>query len=89
MGNFMVCYEWHGVIRDGIVRNAEIGIRKAPGTHVTRENQKLFSPDSADYMELNDWWYQCDDGFQSLDIRTIVDKMNEYTINLKEKLQTI
>lgn len=89
MGNFMVCYEWHGVIRDGIVRNAEIGIRKAPGTHVTRENQKLFSPDSADYMELNDWWYQCDYDFQSLDIRTIVDKMNEYTINLKEKLQTI
>ena len=89
MGNFMVCYEWHGVIEDGIVRNAEIGIRKAPGTHVTRENQKLFSPDSADYMELNDWWYQCDDGFQSLDIRTIVDKMNEYIINLKEKLQTI
>lgn len=89
MGNFMVCYEWHGVIKDGIVRNAEIGIRKAPGTHVTRENQKLFSPDSADYMELNDWWYQCDDDFQSLDIRTIVEKMNEYTINLKEKLQTI
>lgn len=89
MGNFMVCYEWHGVIRDGIVRNAEIGIRKAPGTHVTRENQKFFSPDSADYMELNDWWYQCDYDFQSLDIRTIVDKMNEYTINLKEKLQTI
>lgn len=89
MGNFMVCYEWHGVIKDGIVRNAEIGIRKAPGTHVTRENQKLFSPDSADYMELNDWWYQWDYDFQSLDIRTIVDKMNDYVAILKEKLQTI
>ena len=89
MGNFMVCYEWHGVIEDGIVRNAEIGIRKAPGTHVTRENQKLFSPDSADYMELNDWWYQWDCDFQSLDIRTIVDKMYGYLEILKEKLQTI
>lgn len=86
MGNFMVCYEWHGVIEDGIVRNAEIGIRKAPGTHVTRENQKLFSPDSADYMELNDWWYQWDCDFQSLDIRTIVDKMYGYLEILKEKL---
>lgn len=89
MGDFMVCYEWHGVIENGIVRNAEIGIRKAPGTHVTRENQKLFSPDSADYMELNDWWYQWDYDFQSLDIRTIVDKMNDYVAILKEKLQTI
>lgn len=89
MGNFMVCYEWHGVIEDGIVRNAEIGIRKAPGTHVTRENQKLFSPDSADYMELNDWWYQWDCDFQILDIRTIVDKMYGYLEILKEKLQTI
>lgn len=89
VGDFMACYEWHGVIEDGIVRNAEIGIRKAPGTHVTRENQKLFSPESADYMELNNWWYICDSDFQSLDIRTIVDKMNYYVEKIKDKLQTI
>ena len=85
----MVCYEWHGVIEDGIVRNAEIGIRKAPGTHVTRENQKLLSPESADYMELNNWWYECNSSFQSIDIRIIVDEMNKYIEILKKNTNKI
>lgn len=89
MGEFMVCYEWRGVIDDGIVRNAEVGIRKALGTHVTRENQKLVNPESADNMELNNWWYQCESEFPSLDTGTIVEKMNCYIKKLKEQLQMI
>ncbi len=89
MGEFMVCYEWHGVIDNGVVRNAEIGIRKAPGTHVTRENQKLLNPDSADYMELNFWWYLCESDFQSLNSKDIVDKMKNYIDFLKGKIKTL
>lgn len=85
LGEFMVCYEWHGVIENDVVRNVEIGIRKAPGTQVTQEKQKLFSPDSSDDTELNDWWYKRTPDFQSIDTRTIVEEMNNY---IKE-LQTI
>lgn len=85
LGEFMVCYEWHGVIENDVVRNVEIGIRKAPGTQVTQEKQKLFSPDRSDNTELNDWWYKRTPDFQSIDTRTIVEEMNNY---IKE-LQTI
>ena len=83
-GDFMVCYEWYGVVENGFVKHAEVGIRKAPGTHVTRDNQRLFNPDEADYIELNDWWYKCDDfNYQSLDAKTIVEEMKRYEDILK------
>ena len=37
----MACFEWRGALENGTVMDAEIGIRKAPGTNVKRENQKL------------------------------------------------
>lgn len=86
IGEFMVCFEWRGVIDNGTVNNAEIGIRKAPGTNVKRENQKLFNPDSAEYMELNDWWYRCDFNYQHLDAIEISEKMKKDVDELKQKL---
>ncbi len=86
MGEFMVCYEWHGTIDNGLVRYAEIGIRKAPGTHVTRENQKLFSGENADYMELNDWWYEWKFDYQSLEANIIIEEMKHYMNTLNSKL---
>lgn len=87
IGEFMVCFEWRGVIDNGTVNNAEIGIRKAPGTNVKRENQKLFNPDSAEYMELNDWWYRCDFDYQHLDAIEISEKMKKDVDELKQKLK--
>lgn len=78
IGDFMVCYEWHGVIENGFVKNAEVGIRKAPGTQVSRENQHLLSGDEVDSMELNDWWYDCKDDFQNLDSKVIANEMKAF-----------
>ena len=86
IGDFMVCYEWHGLIENGFVKHAEVGIRKAPGTQVTRENQRLFKSDDADYIELNDWWYDCKFDFQSLDVNIIVEEMKHYIEILNNKL---
>ena len=86
LGEFMVCFEWRGVMDNGTVRNAELGIRKAPDTNVKRENQKLFNPDSAEYMELNDWWYRCDFDYQNLDAEDISCKMKKDIEELKDKL---
>ena len=84
IGDFMACYEWHGVIDNGFVKNAEVGIRKAPGTQVTRENQRLFNGDDADSMELNDWWYDCKFDFQSLDANVIVEEMKSYMNKIRQ-----
>lgn len=78
IGDFMVCYEWCGAIDNGIAKNAEVGIRKAPGTQVTRENQRMLSGDDADSMQLNAWWYDCKFDFQSLDANIIVEEMKTY-----------
>lgn len=86
LGEFMVCFEWRGVMDNGTVKDAEIGIRKAPGTNVKRENQKLFNPDSAEYMELNDWWYRCDFNCQNIDAEDISCKLKKDIEELKDKL---
>ena len=86
MKEFMICFEWSGIIDNGIVKNAEVGIRKAPGTRVTRENQILLSPNEGDYLELNDWWYKCEE-LQSLDANRIIEKMKCYENILKDQLQ--
>lgn len=78
IGDFMVCYEWCGAIDNGIAKDAEVGIRKAPGTQVTREKQGMLSGDDADSMQLNDWWYECKFDFQSLDANIIVEEMKTY-----------
>ena len=87
IGDFMACYEWHGVIDDGVVRNAEIGVRKAPGTQVTRENQRLFCGDDADSITLNNWWYDYKCDFQSLDADVIVKEMNFYINKIKQAVK--
>ena len=74
----MVCYEWCGAIDNGIAKDAEVGIRKAPGTQVTREKQGMLSGDDADSMQLNDWWYECKFDFQRLDANIIVEEMKTY-----------
>ena len=84
IGDFMVCYEWHGVIDNGFVKNAEVGIRKAPGTQVTRENQRMFNGDDADSMELNDWWYDCKFDFQSLDANVVIEEMKSYMNKIRQ-----
>ena len=83
-GDFMVCYEWYGVIENNTVKSAEIGIRKAPNTKVSTENLRLLS-EKADSEVSNKWWYICEDNFQSLDVEVIVDKMKEYLALLNEK----
>ena len=87
LGDFMVCYEWQGVIDNGIIKHAEIGIRKSPGTQVTRENQRLFNGEDADNMELNDWWYDCMDNYQSLDAKIIVKEMKTFMLKLKQTIK--
>lgn len=83
-GDFMVCYEWYGVIENNTVKGAEIGIRKAPNTKVSTENLRLLSK-KADSEVSNKWWYIYEDNFQSLDVEVIVDKMKEYLALLNEK----
>ena len=68
------------------IKRQSLGIRKAPDTNVKRENQKLFNPDSAEYMELNDWWYRCDFDYQNLDAEDISCKMKKDIEELKDKL---
>ena len=82
----MACFEWRGAMENGTVMDAEIGIRKAPGTNVKRENQKLFNPDSAEYMELNDWRYRCDFNCQNIDAEDISCQLKKDIEELKDKL---
>ena len=84
-GDFMVCYEWRGVIDNGVVKHAEVGIRKAPGTQVTHKNQRLFNGDDAE--DLNDWWYDCKSDYQSLDANVIIKEMNTYMLKLQQVLK--
>ena len=86
-GDFMVCYEWYGVIEDNTIKGAEIGIRKAPNTKVSAENLRLLIGEKADSEVLNNWWYICEDNFQSLDVEVIVDKMKKYLAIINEKVK--
>lgn len=79
MGDFMACFEWQGVIDNNIVVNAEIGIRKAPGTQVTQENRNLFK-----VLEYNPWWYDWKFDFQSLDANIIVEEMKKYMDKIQQ-----
>lgn len=83
----MVCYEWYGVIEDNTIKGAEIGIRKAPNTKVSAENLRLLIGEKADSEVLNNWWYICEDNFQSLDVEVIVDKMKKYLAIINEKVK--
>ena len=74
----MICYEWRGIIDNGIPINTEVGIRKAPGTQVTRENQRLLSGDDADSIQLDYWWYDYKYNFQSIDTNIIIEEMKAY-----------
>lgn len=78
IGDFMICYEWRGIIDNGIPINTEVGIRKAPGTQVTRENQRLLSGDDADSIQLDYWWYDNKSNFQSIDTNIIIEEMKAY-----------
>lgn len=86
-GDFMVCYEWYGVIENNSIKGAEIGIRKAPNTKVSVEKLRLLFGGKADNEELNDWWYIYEDNLQSLDAEIIVDKMKKYLTIINEKIQ--
>lgn len=79
MGDFMACFEWQGVIDNNNVINAEIGIRKAPGTQVTQENRNLFK-----VLEDNPWWYECESHYQCLDANVIVKEMKSYMNKIQQ-----
>lgn len=50
---YMVCFEWTGETNhDGSPKNAEVGIRKAPGTQISEDNDNL------SLGKVNYWWYE-------------------------------
>ena len=71
MKDFMVCYECLDE------KHANVGIRKAPGEKITKENQILLNPQNTN-KNLDDWWYDCNYDFQGLDAETIVKEMTHY-----------
>lgn len=70
--DFFVCYEWTG---NG---EGELGIRKAPGTIVKKENMALLS--SPDSDPVNEWWYTFEesvDESKTQDAEYIVKRLKE------------
>lgn len=76
-GEYMVCYEWAGYMEGGKPKYAEIGIRKARGTKVTREKLHKIIGEKADYEELNDWWYKAEFNYEVLDAETIAERIKQ------------
>jgi len=76
-GDYMICFEWTAMFQEGKPQNAEIGIRKAPGTIVTKENMKLLTGEEVADDSLNHYWYICED-CNSIDLDYIIEKMDNY-----------
>ena len=76
-GDFMACLEWMATIENNIPTNLEIGIRKAIGSRVSKENMTLLTGKELSEDSLNPWWY-LDENISSLDIGFIKDKIDAY-----------
>lgn len=77
-GDFMVCFEWPAIInKEGIPQNVEIGIRKAIGTKVTKENMKELLGKDIPEDSLNPWWY-IQENCNTIDINYIKERINYY-----------
>ena len=66
LGDYYACLEWEAVNdEDGKPKNVEVGIRKAPTSHVTQEKRDVIKDlvlDSYQQETNNGWWYYWRDG---------------------------
>ena len=66
LGDYYACLEWEAVKdENGNRKNVEIGIRKAPTSHVTQERRDAIKDlvlDSYQQETNNGWWYYWRDG---------------------------
>ena len=76
--DYMVCLEWPAIVNDNnIPQNVEIGIRKALGTNVIKENMKNLLGDEMSEDSLNPWWYIKEDS-NTINLNYIVERLNYY-----------
>ena len=88
VNNYCVCYEWDAIIKDGKPYGAELGIRKKPGSRITKENLDVVSNlDINGYEKYtdNEWWYYWKDASDTLKIDSIIEEM-KLLINVLEKV---
>lgn len=79
--NYMVCFEWCAQKNSNGPKNAEIGIRKALKSTVTKERKKLLLGQQDENDSVNPWWYIVEDCL-SLDPDKIIAKMDSYLSKL-------
>lgn len=87
INDYCVCYEWDARLKDGKPYNVELGIRKKPESHITKENLDIVSNLNIDGYEKytdNEWWYYWKNASDILQIDNIIDNMN-FLINILKK----
>jgi len=92
LGDYYVCLEWEAVKdEDGKPKNIEIGIRKAPTSHVTQEKRDVIKDleglDAYQQETNNGWWYYWRDG-SKLKEQEIIDEILRIASLIKDRLKT-
>jgi len=80
LGDYYACLEWSAVNDDkGNPTNVEIGIRKAPSSHITQEKRDVINNIAKNDLEAyvqeanNGWWYYWRDGSALKEQETIAE----------------
>lgn len=92
LGDYYACLEWEAVKdEDGKPKNIEIGIRKAPTSHVTQERRDVIKDleglDAYQQETNNGWWYYWRDG-SKLKEQEIIDEILRIASLIKDRLKT-
>ena len=91
LGDYYACLEWSAVKdENGNRTNVEIGIRKAPGSHITQERRDVIKDlglESYQQEINNGWWYYWRDG-SKLGEQEIIDEILRIVSLLENRLKT-
>lgn len=99
IGDYYTCLEWSAVKdENGNPTNVEIGIRKAPTSHVTQERRDVIKDlkgvEAYQQETNNDWWYYWRDGSKLVNdydnsqdkIQNIIDEIQRIATLLEDKI---
>ena len=91
IGDYYACLEWSAVKdENGNPTNVEIGIRKAPSSHITQERRDIIKDLGLDAYQQetnNGWWYYWRDG-SKLGEQEIIDEIQRISSLIKKRLKT-
>lgn len=90
LGDYYACLEWEAVKdENGNRKNVEIGIRKAPTSHVTQERRDAIKDlvlDSYQQETNNGWWYYWRDG-SNLSEDEIINEIRKIKTEIEDKIK--